>query len=202
MIISLKEIIIPHWLWLNYFQDSSLPKCLFTLTFFLVWILHRFLTLAREKRLLSYIQWMSRSRSQVDAFWREKLVFKNIGYLISSRLEGRTLWICKIWLLPFVLFGYSIYPYNEANFPVMIVEHSESRSSCFSSYLLEFSVQILFELLFSIQRLHKALYFKMKSCSYTNCFKNLFVSLQRDFRVSNNFVSSSLTCIDNYTIPL
>lgn len=88
---------------------------------------------------------------------------------------------------------------HEANFPVSIVERSESRSSCFSSYLLEFSVQILFELLFSIQRFHKALYLKKKKSSYTNCFKNLFVSLQRDVRVSNTFVSRSLIWIDNFT---
>ena len=152
---------VPHWLWLNYLHVFSLPKCLFNIDFLSSLTAAGILDASQREKISILLAWtgISRSQGSIDAFWKEKLMSKNVRYLISSRLKGRMLWIFKIWLLPFCcLFGYSIcgklLSYGCGTFRIM-------KFLLQSSYLIEFSVQMLFELFFSIERLHKAPYFRI-----------------------------------------
>lgn len=116
---------------------------------------------SQREKISVLLSWTGRPRSQVsvDAFGKEKFTSKNVRYLVSSRLKGRMLWIFKTCLLPFCcLFGYSIcgklLSYDCGTFRIM-------KFLLQSSYLIEFSVQMLLELFFSIERLHKAPYFRI-----------------------------------------
>lgn len=110
--------------------------------------------LAREKRCY-VLSWTGRSRSQVDAFWRGKLVSKSFRYLVWRKECYESL---KYGSRHFHVLLVIVYM---ANFSLMIVERSESWSSCSSIHTyLNFQIRYCSSyLLFSSKRLHKAPYF-------------------------------------------